>query len=61
MNQNDIEKYVNKQVRLYQKDDKTFWTGIIKDVNPLATTIKDKFGRLVTVENAEIKTISEWS
>ena len=61
MNSREIERYTNKQVRVYQKDNKTFWTGNIESVSELATTIKDKFDRLVTIENEEIKTISEWS
>ena len=61
MNQNEIERYSGKLVRIYQKDNTTFWTGQIETVSEMATTLKDKFDRLVTVENSEIKTISEWS
>ncbi|MBT3721307.1 hypothetical protein HOG47_06690 [archaeon] len=61
MNQSDIARYTSKYVRIYQKDGKTFWTGVIQDTNLQATTIKDKFGRLVTLENIEIQSISEWS
>jgi len=61
MEQREIDRYLKKFVRIYLKDNRTFWTGIIEDINPLATTLKDKFDRLVTLENGEIKTISEWS
>ena len=61
MQHEEISRYVGKRVRVYQKDGNTFWTGNIECVSQAATTINDKFGRLVTVENDEIKVISEWS
>lgn len=60
MQSEEINRYVGKFVRIYQKDGATFWTGSIESVSAAATTIIDKFGRFVTVENSEIKTISEW-
>ena len=61
MHQDEIVRFLNKSVRIFQKDNRTFWTGRVKHVSDRATTITDKFDRLVTIENEEIKTISEWS
>ena len=61
MEQKEIERYTEKFVRIYQQDGKTFWTGRLQVVGESATTMLDKFGRLVTLENSDIKTISEWS
>ena len=61
MNENNINRFLKKHVRVYLKGGRTFYTGNIKDVNSNATTIKDKFDRLVTIENEEIISISEWN
>ncbi|MBT6773851.1 hypothetical protein HOA91_00625 [Candidatus Woesearchaeota archaeon] len=61
MEQNKINAFVGKHVRVYEVDRRTFWTGTILEVTENTTTIKDKFGRIVSVNNTEIKSISEWS
>ena len=61
MQENELKRYSGRLVRLQQKDGQTFWTGQIQGISSDAITIKDKFGRLVTIENNEIKTVSEWS
>ena len=55
-----IERYIGKFVRIYQQNERTFWTGRIQTVGESATTMLDKFERLVTLGNGDIKTISEW-